>query len=126
MQAGSCRRSSRSFLPFLIAVRFIGRLLDKKFAEPRALLIYYLVAGGLGLVFEWFVMGLALWSNPNAPFLPMLIFQLGMFSFWASVALAPRLLLDRREVVSRVRKWFARSFIFCMAVIYLLTFTASK
>ncbi|MBI2928269.1 MAG: hypothetical protein HYY24_21580 [Verrucomicrobia bacterium] len=115
-----------AFVPFLILVRCIGGLLDNNFAEARAVLIYYVAAGGIGLLFEWFVIGLTPWSNPSAPFLAMLIFQLGMFSFWGSVALAPRLLLDRRESVGRVRRWFVRALISGMAVIYVLAFTVPR
>ncbi len=115
-----------AFLPFLIVVRFIGGFLDKRFAEPRAILIYYVAAGAIGLLFEWFVIGLAPWSNPRAPFLAMLVFQLGMFSFWGSVALAPRLLLDQRASVGRVRRWFVRALVSGMAVIYLVAFTVAS
>jgi hypothetical protein len=115
-----------AFVPFLLLVRYLGGLLDKHFAEPRAILIYYVAAGGIGLLFEWFVMGLTPWSNPSAPFLAMFVFQLGVFSFWGSVALAPRVVLDRRECVGRVRRWFVRGLISGMAVIYLVAFTVPR
>ncbi|MEK7674260.1 MAG: hypothetical protein AAB676_00315 [Verrucomicrobiota bacterium] len=115
-----------AFLPFLVAVRFLDKILSRRLSEPGAILIYYLAAGSLGLLFEWFMMGLAPWSNPQAPLLAMVVFQLGMFSFWGGVALAPRLLLDARAVVSRVRNSCRLFLIFGMAIIYLVAFAAPQ
>jgi hypothetical protein len=91
-------------------------------SEGRAALAYYLAAGGLGLLFEWLVMGLSPWSNPNLLQIP---FQLGMFSFWAAVAFAPRLLLDHRAGVSRLRKWCQRFLALGFLAIYAIAFAAS-
>jgi hypothetical protein len=106
-----------AFLPFLVIVRLIGWILGRRLSEAGATLIYYWAAGAIGLLLEWFLMGLSPWKDPNAPFLAMLLFQLGMFSFWGGVAFAPRLLLDTRETVSRVRKSYLRFLIFGMAAI---------
>lgn len=111
-----------AFVPFLAIVGLIGWFLSKRLSEAGASLIYYLSSGSIGLLAEWFLMGLSPWKDPNAPFLLMLGFQLGMFSFWGSVAFAPRLLLDRRETVSRVRRSYANSLLFGMAAIYGVTF----
>ena len=111
-----------AFLPFLLIVRCIGQFLMRRISESGAILIYYLAAGGIGLLVEWFLIGLSPWRDPGAPAFLMLIFQLGMFSFWGGVAFAPQLLLDKRDSVSRVRKSYLRFLIGGMAVIYGLTF----
>ncbi|MBI2949308.1 MAG: hypothetical protein HYY23_16830 [Verrucomicrobia bacterium] len=113
-----------AFFPFLALVRLIGWLLGGRLSEAGASLIYYLSAGSIGLLLEWFLMGLSPWKDPYAPFPAMVLFQLGMFSFWGGVAFAPRLLLDRSEAVSRVRKSYLRFLIFGMATIYAVTFAA--
>ena len=111
-----------AFLPFLVVARLLGRILAKKLEEWQATLAYYAAAGGIGLLFEWFVIGLTPWSNPNLLQIP---FQFGMFSFWGTVAFAPRLLLDRRDAVARVRKSYRRALLLAVVVTYYLTFAAS-
>jgi hypothetical protein len=115
-----------AFLPFLIIVRSIGQWLNRRMNEHTSALIYYLVAGGIGLAVEWFLIGLSPWSNPHAQPLVMLVLQLGMFSFWSSVAFTPRLLLDKRDFVFGVRRRFKRFLILGMAAIYGVTFAVSK
>ena len=56
-------------------------------------------------------MGLSPWSNPAANPLLMLAFQVGMFAFWATVATAPRVFLDRRGPSRRARRWIVRFFV---------------
>lgn len=114
------------FLPFLIAASLIHRSLLKRFGEHRAVLAYYLVAGGMGLMVEWFIIGLSPWSSPGAdPFL-MLVFQLGIFSFWGTVAVAPRVLLDKRRLVAGVRKWYKRFLTLGFALIYFVTLSSAR
>ena len=115
-----------AFLPFLIIVRAIGKALDGRLSEHKSAFSYWLVAGLIGLAVEWFVIGLSPWSNPHGNALGMLVLQLGMFSFWSSVAFAPRLLLDKRDFVSSARRRFKCFFILGMAVIYGVTLAASK
>ncbi len=115
-----------AFLPFLISVRAADKFFNKLFSEQKAAFIYYLVSGGIGLAVEWFLIGLSPWSNPNAQPLAMLVLQIGMFSFWCGVAFAPRLLLDQREFIARVRTGFKRFLIAGMAVIYFVTFASPK
>jgi hypothetical protein len=75
---------------------------------------------------EWFLIGLSPWSDPKAPVLAILVFQFGMFSFWGGVAFLPRLLLDDREVVSRVRSACKRVLIGGFVLLYVLTFAVPK
>jgi len=97
-----------AFLPFLIAVRQIGNVLQGRMIESNATTSYYVISGVIGLMIEWLVIGLSTWSNPASDPLLTIIFQLGIFSFWGSVAFAPRLLLDRRDSIARVRRWYKR------------------
>jgi len=115
-----------AFVPFLVLVRGIAWVLEKWLTEAGAVLIYYLSAGAIGLLVEWFLIGLSPWRDPNAPVSLLVPFQLGMFSFWGGVAFAPRLILDRRETVSRLRKSYLRFLILGMAVVYGVTFAAPQ
>jgi hypothetical protein len=65
-----------AFTPFLIVVSAVARALDRSLGEPNAALVYYLVAGTIGLLFEWFAMGLGPWGTPSLLQVP---FQIGMF-----------------------------------------------
>lgn len=114
-----------AFLPFLIIVRLIDKLLYKRLGEDRAVLAYYVIAGGIGLMIEWFVIGLSRWSSPGTDPLLTAVFQVGMFSFWGSVAFAPRLLLDQRSSVAAVRKLYKRFLIVDYAFIYFITLLSS-
>lgn len=114
-----------AFIPFLVAVRLVDKILQKRLGEHRAVLAYYVMAGGIGLMIEWFIIGLSPWSSPGSDPLLMLVFQLGMFSFWGSVAFAPRLLLDERNSIVAVRKMYKRFLIAGYAFIYFITVLAS-
>jgi hypothetical protein len=115
-----------AFLPFLIIVRTIGNVLDRYLSEHKAAWICYLISGGIGLAVEWFLIGLSPWRDPDAHPLGVLGLQIGMFSFWCGVAFTPRLLLDKRKIVSRVRTGFKWFWIAGMSVIYIVTFTVPK
>lgn len=92
------------FPVYLSLVYATSRLLDRGFGRGSSrLLAHFLVYGWVGLMMEWFLMGLAPWSNPEAPPLLMLGFQLGMFAFWATVATAPRVFLDPDPSCRRAR-----------------------
>ena len=56
----------------------------------------------------------------------MLLLQVGMFSFWSAVAFVPRVLLDQREHLRRIRTALKRFLIVGMAFIYTLTFAAPE
>src|SRR5437773_9146055 len=115
-----------AFLPFLIIVRSVSRFLEQRLTEQNAVLIYYLISGGIGLSVEWFLIGLSPWKDPDAHPLAMLVLQVGMFSSWSGVAFAPRILLDKRDFVSPVRRRLKRFLILGMAVTYGVTFAVRK
>ena len=112
-----------AFTPFLMVVFAVDRLLYRRLGESGAAVVGYVVAGTIGLLFEWFVTGLSPWRDPNVLQIP---FQVGMFSFWGTVAFAPRLLLDRRDRLSRIRKAYIRFLVLSFTLIYGLAFTASR
>jgi len=72
---------SSPFLPFLIVVRQINKILDRRMVEFKAVLAYYVISGVIGLTTEWLIIGLSPWSNPAANPLLILILQVGFFSF---------------------------------------------
>jgi hypothetical protein len=98
------------FPVFLIFVYFTSRLLDRLSPrEPVRELVHFILYGLLGLMLEWFVIGLSPWSDPNANPLVMAVFQLGMFSFWATVGFAPRLFVSLQPLGRRTARailWF--------------------
>lgn len=66
---------------------------------------YYLLFGSLGLAVEWCLLG-------NAPVLDLLqlITQPGMFTYWGTLVLGPRLIMDR-DVSPGLRWSFVRFFL---------------
>lgn len=110
------------FPVFLTLVYFSSRLIDRLTgSEPLQELIHYFLFGLAGLMIEWFLIGLSPWSNPEAGFIVMLVFQLGMFSFWAAVAFIPRLFLNPRELNKKVRKSILKFFIPYFITAYILS-----
>jgi hypothetical protein len=79
--------------------------------EPARELAHFFLFGFVGLMIEWFLMRLSPWSNPDANPILMLVFQLGMFSFWATVAFAPRLFANPEELSQQTRKWIVRFYV---------------
>lgn len=93
------------FPVYLSVVYALSRIIDRYIQGERAReLANFLIFGSIGLLLEWFLMGLAPWSNPDANPILMLIFQLGMFSFWTTVATAPRVFLDLRRPSATARR----------------------
>lgn len=85
-------------------------------------LIHFFTYGILGLLIEWFVIGLSPWSNPAANPLLMLIFQLGMFSFWATVGFAPRLFTNTDELSRKIRAALLKFYVPYFVVVYVIGF----
>ncbi len=109
------------FPAFLTFVFFSSRLLDRAVRlEAWRQPVHYFVYGFIGLMIEWFLIGLAPWSNPDANPLLMGLFQLGMFSFWATVGFAPRLFTDSAAPARRIRRSILRFYIPFFAVTYLI------
>src|SRR5262245_26493710 len=92
------------FPVFLSVVLMMGLLINRVFQDETTQdVVHFFLFGLVGLAIEWFLIGLSPWSNPEANPVAMLVFQLGMFSFWATVAFAPRL-FTKPDAVSRRTK----------------------
>ena len=115
------------FPVFLTLVFYSSRLLDGLFSnEPAREVAHYLVYGAAGLMIEWFLIGLSPWSNPQANWILMLVFQLGMFSFWATVGFVPRLFLNPAEASVRTRKSIAGFYAPYFLFVYLVAAIAPR
>lgn len=113
------------FPTFLIVAYVAGSFLDRRVRmQARRDLIYYFGLGCLGLMVEWFLIGLSPWADPNADPLVMLIFQLGMFSFWASVAFLPRLFVSDGALQRSIRKPILGFYIPYFMIVYVIAFSA--
>jgi hypothetical protein len=112
------------FPVFLTLVYFSSRLIDRSIArQPTRHVVHFLSYGWMGLMIEWFLIGLTPWKDPDANPILVLLFQLGMFSFWSTVAFAPRLLLDTnpwsRRHGQRVLWFYVPYFVFVYTVAWL-------
>ena len=116
-----------TLLPFGVFLGIAGcvwAVLHRFTAERLAVVLYYLAAGAMGLAVEWFLIGLSPWSDRTSPPVLVAVFHAGMFSFWGSVALAPRVLLDLRPRVAKLRRRFLIAFTTLGLLAYVLTFAA--
>ena len=75
------------YVVFLSIVWSGLRFLFKKYSRLAASLVSYLIVGFVGLMIEWFIIGNSPWQNPEAN-------DLGMFTFWGTMVLAPLILTD--------------------------------
>lgn len=80
----------------------------------RTTLVYYLLFASLGLMVEWFLLRNA--PNLRDPFQP--ITQLGMFTFWGTMLLGPRILMESTEFAP-IKRSFIR-FYLSFTSLYLL------
>lgn len=109
------------FPVFLLFVYFSSRLINRFTSkEPLRDLIHFFLYGLIGLMIEWFIIGLSPWSDPSANPIVMFVFQLGMFSFWATVAFIPRLFLNPRELNQRIRKSILKFYIPYFIIVYII------
>jgi hypothetical protein len=109
--------------PVFLTFVWMGRLfIIDRLVRPRASqsLCHFFAFGVVGLMMEWFLMNLAPWSNPAAHPFVMLIFQLGMFSFWATVAFAPTLFIDQDQAGTTIRTALLRFYAPYFAVVYVI------
>lgn len=111
------------FPVYLTVVFVTSRLLDRLVRRAGGQALAHLLAfGWLGLMLEWFLMGLSPWSNPEANPLLMLGFQAGMLAFWATVATAPRVFLDGRPASRLARRRIVRFGLPYLAMLYGIAF----
>ena len=116
-----------TLIPFAVFLGIAGCVratLHRLVAGWRAAALYYLITGGIGLAVEWFIIGLSPWSDQTSPRVIIAIFHAGMFSFWATVAMAPHILVDRSPEVSLIQHRLRRTFALLMGATCVLTLTA--
>ena len=115
------------FPGFLTFVFLSGRIIDRVLLNsPRRDATHFVVYATVGLLIEWFAIGLSPWSNPAANPILMTLFQLGMFSFWGTVAFAPRLFIRSDAHSLSTRRSLLRFYIPYFLIVYLVTFTVSE
>ena len=115
------------FPVFLTLTYFSSRLIDRLVrGHPAQELVHYFVYGLAGLMIEWFLIGLSPWGDPSAHPLVMLVFQLGMFSFWATVGFAPRLFTQAGEPGRRAGRAILKFYIPYFVVAYIVAFLAPQ
>lgn len=108
------------FLTFVwSSSHLIDRLVHREAAQELA---HFFAYGFVGLLIEWFLIGLAPWSDPNANPVVMLVFQLGMFSFWATVAFAPRLFISAKDSSRKTRGAILKFYVPYFMTVYLISF----
>lgn len=103
-------RAFRSTMISYVILLFIGFFVGKGLCAVvkkrcHAALANYLFFGTLGLMVEWFLLG-------NSPVIDpfQIVVQPGMFTFWATMLLAPWLLMEPSEYFD-LRKRFVRYFV---------------
>jgi hypothetical protein len=112
------------FPVFLTFVYFSRRLLDRLVHRaPAQDLAHFVLYGCIGILIEWFLIGLSPWSDPNANPALMCIFQLGMFSFWATVAFAPRLFVSSEELSRKTGKNILKFYVPYFIIVYAVGLT---
>jgi hypothetical protein len=109
------------FPVFLGLVFMSSRLLDRLLhGEATRELTHFFLFGFVGLMVEWLLIGLSPWSNPSANPILMLLFQIGIFSFWSTVAFAPRLFIKDDALNKKTRRAILRFFIPYFMIVYVL------
>ncbi len=103
-----------SYSILLLAGWFVGKVVFRLItSRARAAVIYYLLFGSLGLAVEWCLLGNAPVADPL-----QVITQPGMFSYWGTMLLGPRLIMDP-IAPSGLRRSYV-SFFLIYSLIYLL------
>ncbi|MFH1425196.1 MAG: hypothetical protein ABIG28_00500 [archaeon] len=96
----------------LVVAFFFGKLIDKLIKKKAVTdIVYFLLFGFIGLMTEWAI-GNSPWSNPNAG-------QFSMFVFHATTYFMPRLFLDKRKWVGKIKKWILRYFVIYFILVFL-------
>jgi hypothetical protein len=115
------------FPAFLTLVYFSSRLIRRAIQGIRRQeAAHFFIYGFAGLMIEWFLIGLSPWSDPSANPLLMLVFQLGIFSFWAAVGFAPRLFTNADEMSHKTRKSVLTFYVPYFIIVYAVAFLAPQ
>jgi len=116
------------FPVFLALVYFSSRGLDRfSNSEWGREVTHYLVYGLVGLVIiEWVLIGFTPWKTMSGNPILGLLFQLGMFSFWSTVAFAPRLILKRDDLSRRISGKMVRFYAIYFVIVYVIAFALPR
>lgn len=108
-------RNTMTSYSILLFVGFLARggILRLFASRARAMVVYYLAFGCLGLAVEWFLLGNGPVANPL-----QVITQPGMFTYWGTMMIGPTLIMEPGGL-SGLRRHFIRFFVVFSAV-YLL------
>jgi hypothetical protein len=89
--------------------------------------IQFAIMGAIGLILiEWILIGTP--PTGSQSILTLFIFQGGIFIYWATVGVAPRLFLDESENARKIKRGFTRFYLGWFALVYIvgLVFTAGN
>jgi hypothetical protein len=108
------RATLTSYTMLLIVGYFVAGRLDR-WIKRRAVSVAacYLALGSLGLAVEWFLLGNAPVADPF-----QVVTQTGMFTYWGTLLLGPRLVLEPAGA-HRLRRSFVTFFV-VFSALYLL------
>lgn len=105
------------FLVYGLIALLVAWLTDKLIRSPYEPLVFYVIIGVIGTLAEIFVIGSSTGFVPNIFILiPGLLV---LFSWYGSVAMAPRLILDPTPGLKELKRRFWRTFLILMALAYL-------
>ncbi|KYK38097.1 MAG: hypothetical protein AYK18_17765 [Theionarchaea archaeon DG-70] len=107
---------------YLTIVYFSSKIIDYFWRREIADVIHFFTYGIMGLMIEWFLIGLSPWSNPEAHPGTMLIFQVGMFSFWATLSFVPRIFIDGRKKFNKIKKKMLKFYVSYFTIVYVIAF----
>lgn len=107
---------------YLVIVYFSSKIIDYFWRKEIADVVHFFAYGTTGLMIEWFLIGLSPWSNPEAHPGAMCIFQVGMFSFWATVSFVPRIFIDKRKMFDKIKKTMLKFYVSYFVIVYLIAF----
>lgn len=98
----------------------IGFTLQKGLSNKRsAKVIHFVINGFIGLVIiEWWLIG----TPPSADqtLLTVILFQLGIFIYWATVGFAPRMLLDNHTDSRKIASRFVKFYLIWFLIVYII------
>ena len=107
---------------YLIIVYFSSKIIDYFWRKETADVVHFFAYGVTGLMIEWFLIGLSPWSNPEAHPGVMFAFQVGMFSFWATVSFVPRLFIDERKKFNKIKRTMLKFYVTYFVLVYIIAF----
>ncbi|MGD2250173.1 MAG: hypothetical protein PVF58_17350 [Candidatus Methanofastidiosia archaeon] len=111
------------FFPlYLTIVYFSSKIINYFWRKEFADIIHFFTYGIAGLMIEWFLIGLSPWSNPEAHPGAMFFFQVGMFSFWATVSFVPRMFIDERKKFNKIKKTMLKFYVSYFVIVYIIAF----